>query len=63
MIWEKRWFQLSALMLLAFIWGSSFILMKTGLKSFGADQAGALRIVMAYWLPDLLAASSPRSCL
>jgi len=47
MIWEKRWFQLSALMLLAFIWGSSFILMKTGLKSFGADQAGALRIVMA----------------
>lgn len=47
MIWEKRWFQLSVLMALAFIWGSSFILMKIGLKSFSPEQAGALRIVLA----------------
>jgi drug/metabolite transporter (DMT)-like permease len=47
MIWEKRWFQLCMLMVLAFIWGSSFILMKIGLKSFSADQAGALRIALA----------------
>lgn len=47
MLWEKRWFQLSILLVLAFIWGSSFILMKIGLKSFSAEQAGALRIVLA----------------
>lgn len=47
MIWKKRWFQMCMLMTLAFIWGSSFILMKIGLKSFSADQAGALRIAMA----------------
>ncbi|MBK7175225.1 MAG: DMT family transporter [Bacteroidales bacterium] len=47
MIWEKRWFQLSILLLLAFVWGSSFILMKIGLKSFSSDQAGAIRIVIA----------------
>ena len=47
MIWEKRWFQLSILLVLAFIWGSSFILMKICLKSFSAEQAGALRIVLA----------------
>lgn len=47
MIWEKRWFQFAILMILAFIWGSSFILMKIGLKSFSPDQAGALRILFA----------------
>lgn len=47
MIWTKRWFQLAMLMVLAFIWGSSFILMKIGLKSFSPDQAGALRILLA----------------
>ncbi|MFY9151170.1 MAG: DMT family transporter [Prolixibacteraceae bacterium] len=47
MIWEKRWFQLSILLFLAFIWGSSFILMKIGLKSFSPEQAGALRIILA----------------
>jgi len=41
MIWEKRWFQFTILMALAFIWGSSFILMKIGLKSFSPEQAGA----------------------
>jgi len=47
MIWNKRWFQFSVLMVLAFIWGSSFILMKIGMKSFSSSQAAALRIVMA----------------
>lgn len=47
MIWQKRWFQLTILMLLAFIWGSSFILMKIGLLSFSSDQAAALRIFLA----------------
>lgn len=47
MIWEKRWFQFAILMILAFIWGSSFILMKIGLKSFSPEQAGALRILFA----------------
>ena len=47
MVWEKRGFQLSILMALAFIWGSSFILMKIGLKSFSPEQAGALRILLA----------------
>ena len=47
MIWEKRWFQFGIMMLLAFVWGSSFILMKIGLKSFSPEQSGALRIVFA----------------
>jgi len=47
MIWGKRWFQFTVLMILAFIWGSSFILMKIGMKSFSSDQAAALRILMA----------------
>lgn len=47
MIWQKRSFQFTVLLLLAFVWGSSFILMKVGLKSFSPEQAGALRIVLA----------------
>ncbi|MFA5328318.1 MAG: DMT family transporter [Prolixibacteraceae bacterium] len=47
MIWEKRSFQFGILMLLAFVWGSSFILMKIGLMSFSPEQAGALRILLA----------------
>jgi len=47
MIWEKRGFQFAILMLLAFVWGSSFILMKIGLKSFSSDQAAAIRILLA----------------
>ncbi len=46
-MWEKRWFQFSILMILAFVWGSSFILMKIGLKSFSSEQAAALRIFLA----------------
>lgn len=47
MMWEKRWFQFTILLVLAFIWGSSFILMKMGLKSFSSDQAASIRIVLA----------------
>lgn len=47
MIWEKRRFQFFVLLLLAFIWGSSYILMKTGLKSFSHNQVAAIRIVLA----------------
>ena len=47
MSWNSRWFQLSLLLFLAFIWGSSFILMKIGLKSFSSQQAAAIRIFMA----------------
>jgi len=47
MIWEKRGFQFSILMVLAFIWGSSFILMKIGMKSFNNNQAAAIRIFLA----------------
>lgn len=47
MIWEKRWFQFSILMLLAFVWGSSFILMKVGLKSFSSEQVAGIRMFLA----------------
>jgi drug/metabolite transporter (DMT)-like permease len=47
MIWQKRWFQFTIMMILSFIWGSSFILMKIGLKSFSSDQAAAIRIFLA----------------
>jgi drug/metabolite transporter (DMT)-like permease len=47
MIWKNRSFQLGILFLLAFIWGSSFILMKISLRSFSPEQAGALRIILA----------------
>lgn len=47
MLWGKKWFQFTILTILAFIWGSSFILMKIGLKSFGSDQAAAIRIALA----------------
>ncbi len=47
MIWTKRWFQFTVLMILAFVWGSSFILMKLGMLSFSSEQAAALRILLA----------------
>jgi len=47
MVWEKRWFQFAVLLLLAFVWGSSFILIKIGLKSFSSDQAAAIRMLLA----------------
>ncbi|RXQ88820.1 DMT family transporter [Ancylomarina salipaludis] len=47
MIWKKPWFQYSIVLLLAFVWGSSFILMKIGLKSFTNDQAAGIRMLLA----------------
>ena len=36
------------MIVLMFIWGSSYILMKRGLESFSAPQVGALRISIAF---------------
>ena len=47
MIWKKPWFQFSILLLLAFVWGSSFILMKVGLKSFTNEQVAGIRMLLA----------------
>jgi drug/metabolite transporter (DMT)-like permease len=47
MHWNKPWFQFAILMLLAFVWGSSFILMKIGLKSFSSEQAAGIRMLLA----------------
>lgn len=47
MVWHNKWFQFFILMVLAFIWGSSFILMKIGLKSFSNEQAASIRIFLA----------------
>lgn len=44
---EKRWVQFGVLILLGFVWGSSFILMKIGLNSFTSQQAAAIRIISA----------------
>lgn len=49
MAWHTRWFQYIILLFLALIWGSSFILMKIGLKSFTSIQAACIRIFLA-WL-------------
>jgi drug/metabolite transporter (DMT)-like permease len=47
MIWNKRLFQYGILILLALIWGTSFILMKIGLRSFTSAQAACIRISLA----------------
>lgn len=44
---EKRSVQYALLLFMAFIWGSSFILMKIGLTSFNSNQAAAIRIASA----------------
>jgi len=44
---DKRW-QYVMLFFLAFIWGSSFILMKKGLQSFSAGQVAGLRIFLTF---------------
>ncbi|PLX18219.1 MAG: EamA family transporter [Salinivirgaceae bacterium] len=44
---EKRLVQYAVLLLLGFVWGSSFILMKIGLISFNSNQAAAIRIISA----------------
>lgn len=47
MYWTKRWFQFGIILLLALTWGSSFILMKIGLRSFDFMQAASIRILLA----------------
>ncbi|NCO54447.1 MAG: EamA family transporter [Bacteroidetes bacterium CG02_land_8_20_14_3_00_31_25] len=39
---------IAALIFLAFIWGSSFILMKRGLEAFNANQVAAIRIFLSF---------------
>ena len=48
--------QWTLLLFLAFIWGSSFILMKKGLLSFSWDQVASLRIVISslFLLPIII---------
>jgi drug/metabolite transporter (DMT)-like permease len=45
---NKVW-QFAALLFLALIWGSSFILMKRGLESFSNYQVATLRIIFAFF--------------
>ncbi len=42
-------------MFLAIAWGSSFLIMKRGLRSFDYQQIGALRIAFAWFLASLIA--------
>lgn len=45
---SDRLFRWGVLVLLAFIWGSSFILMKIGLVNIPYEQVGALRMLVAF---------------
>ena len=45
---NKRQWQFIVLFIIAFIWGTSFILMKKGLESFTAEQVAALRIFLSF---------------
>jgi len=46
----KRPWQWAAIFIMAFIWGTSFILMKRGLQSYSSFQVGALRIFFSFIL-------------
>lgn len=46
---KKTWFPWLILIILALVWGSSFILIKRGLESFSPGEVGALRVVIT-WL-------------
>lgn len=55
-ITQSKYFKLLLLALLALIWGSSFILIKKGLVSFGYIEAATLRMVSAgavFFIPAL----------
>ena len=41
--------------LLAIVWGSSFILMKYGLRSFSYSQIGMMRVAIAFWFTVIIA--------
>lgn len=45
---ENKGWQWATLLFLSFIWGSSFILMKKGLRSFSHDQVAALRLFISF---------------
>lgn len=45
---NNKTFQWLILILLAFIWGSSFIMMKKGLQSFSSFQVAAMRIFISF---------------
>lgn len=45
---KKRLWQWIALFILAFIWGTSFILMKKGLESFSNSQVASIRIFASF---------------
>lgn len=45
--WNNKIIQYSILLVLALVWGSSFILMKRGLRSFSFTQVAAMRIFIA----------------
>lgn len=53
---SKPLWQFFAILLLAFIWGSSFILMKKGLVAYSHHEVATLRIVIAFlcFLPFIL---------
>ncbi|MBU0766068.1 MAG: DMT family transporter [Bacteroidetes bacterium] len=44
---KKSW-QWALLIVLSFIWGASFILMKKGLRSYSPDQVAAMRIFISF---------------
>jgi drug/metabolite transporter (DMT)-like permease len=44
----RQYFPAALLVLLALIWGTSFILIKQGLKAFAPDEVGALRVTAAF---------------
>ncbi len=45
---ENKGWQWATLIFLSLIWGSSFILMKKGLRSFSHDQVAALRLFISF---------------
>jgi drug/metabolite transporter (DMT)-like permease len=48
MRFDTKFWHWAILLLLAFIWGSSFILMKRGLESFSYTQVASLRLFIAF---------------
>ncbi|MDX9696683.1 MAG: DMT family transporter [Bacteroidales bacterium] len=46
--YKNKFWQWTVLLFLAFIWGSSFILMKKGLRSYSHDQVAALRMFISF---------------
>lgn len=53
-MWSKKWMRWGIFIALALVWGSSFLLMKKGMRTFTYDQMGALRIVFAWLLAAAL---------